>query len=76
MAVEGTKFGNNTSIQCIGEFTSSSGRFNDESGICKFFFSNGVIAFTKYKVSGGLEKKGSAKFKFTGGTLKYKSISG
>ena len=32
MAIEGTKFGNNTSIQCIGGLTSNNGKFSDESG--------------------------------------------
>ena len=76
MAIEGTKFGNNTSIQCIGGLTSSNGKFSDESGICKFLFSNGDTAFTKYKGSGELGKNGSGEFEFIGGTGKYKSISG
>ena len=76
MAIEGTKSGNNTSIQCISEFTSSSGRFNDEIGICKFLFSNGYKAFAKYKGSVELWKKVSAKFEFIDGTVKYKPLSG
>ena len=76
MALNGTKFGNNTSIQCIGGLTSSGGKFSNESGICKFLFANGDTAFTKYKGSGELGKSGLGKFEFIGGTGKYKAISG
>ena len=68
VAMNGTKFGNNSSVQCVGGLTTSKGRYDDETGICKYLFSNGDTAFTKYK--------GSGTFEFIGGTGKYKSISG
>ena len=76
VAMNGTKFGNNSSVQCVGGLTASKGKFNDESGICKFLFANGDTAFTKYKGSGAIGKSGSGTFEFIGGTGKYKSISG
>ena len=76
VALNGTKFGNNSSVQCLGGLTASKGKFNDESGICKFLFANGDTAFTKYKGSGAIGKSGSGTFEFIGGTGKYKSISG
>ena len=76
VAMNGTKFGNNSSVQCVGGLTASKGKFNDESGICKFLFANGDTAFIKYKGSGTIGKSGSATFEFIGGTGKYKSISG
>ena len=76
VAMNGTKFGNNSSVQCVGGLTASKGKFNDESGICKFLFANGDTAFTKYKGSRAIGKSGSGTFEFIGGTGKYKSISG
>ena len=76
VAMDGTKFGNNSSVQCVGGLTTSKGKFNDETGICKFLFANGDTAFTKYTGSGVVGKNGSATFEFIGGTGKYKSISG
>ena len=76
VAMNGTKFGNNSSVQCLGGLTASKGKFNDESGICKFLFANGDTAFTKYKGSGEIGKSGSGTFEFIGGTGKYKTISG
>ena len=76
VAMNGTKFGNNSSVQCLGGLTASKGKFNDESGICKFLFANGDTAFTKYRGSGEIGKNGSGTFEFIGGTGKYKSISG
>ena len=75
VAMNGTKFGNNSSVQCVGGLTTSKGRYDDETGICKYLFSNGDTAFTKYKGSGEVGKSGSATFEFIGGTGKYKSIS-
>ena len=66
VAMNGTKFGNNSSVQCVGGLTASKGKFNDESGICKFLFANGDTAFTKYKGSGAIGKGGSATFEFIG----------
>ncbi len=65
-----------SSVQCVGGLTASKGKFNDESGICKFLFANGDTAFTKYKGSGEIGKSGSGTFEFIGGTGKYKTISG
>ena len=76
VAMDGTKFGNNSSVQCVGGLTTSKGKFNDETGICKFLFADGDTAFTKYTGSGEVGKNGSATFEFIGGTGKYKSISG
>lgn len=76
MALEGTTFANNTSIQCLGGLTTSKGKFEDESGFCKFLFSNGDTAFIKYLGNGQVGKNGSAKFKFIGGTGKLKNITG
>ena len=76
IAMNGTKFGNNSSVQCVGGLTTSKGKFNDETGICKFLFANGDTAFTKYIGSGEAGKSGSGTFEFIGGTGKYKSISG
>ena len=76
VAMDGTKFGNNSSVQCVGGLTASKGEFNDESGICKFLFSNGDTAFTKYTGFGQVGKSGSGTFEFIGGTGRYKSISG
>ena len=76
VAINGTKFGNNSSVQCVGGLTTSKGRYDDETGICKYLFSNGDTAFTKYTGSGEVGKSGSATFEFIGGTGKYKSISG
>ena len=76
VAMNGTEFGNNSSVQCLGGLTASRGKFNDESGICKFLFANGDTAFTKYKGSGEVGKNGIATFEFVGGTGKYASISG
>ncbi len=76
IAMNGTKFGNNSSVQCVGGLTTSKGKFNDETGICKFLFPNGDTAFTKYIGSGEAGKSGSGTFEFIGGTGKYKSISG
>ena len=76
VAMNGTEFGNNSSVQCLGGLTASKGKFNDESGICKFLFANGDTAFTKYKGSGEIGKSGSGTFEFIGGTGKYKTISG
>ena len=76
VAMNGTKFGNNSSVQCVGGLTTSEGKYDDETGICKYLFSNGDTAFTKYKGSGEVGKSGSATFEFIGGTGKYKSISG
>ena len=76
VAMNGTKFGNNSSVQCVGGLTTSKGKYDDETGICKYLFSNGDTAFTKYKGSGEVGKSGSATFEFIGGTGKYKSISG
>ena len=76
VAMNGTQFGNNSSVQCVGGLTTSKGKFNDETGICKFQFANGDTAFTKYAGSGEVGKNGSATFEFIGGTGKYKSISG
>ena len=74
--MNGTKFANNSSVQCVGGLTTSKGKYNDETGICKFLFSSGDTAFTKYTGSGEVGKNGSATFEFIGGTGKYKSISG
>ena len=60
----------------MGGLTTSEGKYDDETGICKYLFSNGDTAFTKYKGSGEVGKSGSATFEFIGGTGKYKSISG
>ena len=76
VAMNGTEFGNNSSVQCLGGLTASKGKFNDESGICKFLFANGDTAFTKYKGSGEIGKNGSGTFEFIGGTGKYKFITG
>ena len=76
VAMNETKFGNNSSVQCVGGLTTSKGKYDDETGICKYLFSNGDTAFTKYKGSGEVGKSGSATFEFIGGTGKYKSISG
>jgi hypothetical protein len=76
VAMNGTKFGNNSSVQCVGGLTTSKGKYDDETGICKYLFSNGDTAFTKYKGSGEVGKSGSGTFEFIGGTGKYKSISG
>lgn len=76
MALNGTKFANNTSIQCLGGLTTSKGKFTDESGFCKFLFSDGDTAFIRYLGSGQVGKSGSAKFEFIGGTGKLKNISG
>ena len=76
VAMDWTKFGNNSSVQCVGGLTTSKGKFNDETGICKFLFANGDTAFTKYIGSGEVGKKGSGTFEFIGGTGKYKSITG
>ena len=76
VAMNGTKFGNNSSVQCVDGLTTSEGKYDDETGICKYLFSNGDTAFTKYKGSGEVGKSGSATFEFIGGTGKYKSISG
>ena len=61
---------------CLGGFTTSKGKFNDETGICKFLFANGDTAFTKYTGSGEVGKNASSTYEFIGGTGKYKSISG
>ena len=58
VAMNGTKFGNNSSVQCVGGLTTSKGKFNDETGICKYLFSNGDTAFTKYTGSGEVGKSG------------------
>ena len=76
VAMNETNFGNNSSVQCVGGLTTSKGKYNDETGICKFLFSNGDNAFTKYTGSGEVGKNGSATFEFIGGTGEYKSISG
>ena len=76
VALDGTQFGNNSSVQCVGGLTTSKGKFNDEKGICKFLFANRDTAFTKYIGSGEVGKNGSATFEFVGGTGKYKSIYG
>ena len=76
VAMNETKFGNNSSVQCVGGFTTSKGKFNDETGICKFLFANGDTAFTKYTGSGEVGKNASSTYEFIGGTGKYKSISG
>ena len=76
VAMNGTKFGNNSSVQCVGGLTTSKGKYDDETGICKYLFSNGDTAFTKYKGSGEVGKSGSGTFEFIGGSGKYKSISG
>ncbi len=76
VAMNGTKFGNNSSVQCLGGLTASKGKFNDESGMCKFLFANGDTAFINYKGSGEIGKSGTGTFEFIGGTGKYKSISG
>ena len=76
VAMNGTKFGNNSSVQCVGGLTTSKGKFDDETGMCKFLFANGDTAFIKYKGSGEVGKSGSGTFEFIGGTGKYKSISG
>ena len=76
VAMNGTQFGNNSSVKCVGGLTTSKGKFNDETGICKFLFADGDTAFTKYTGSGEVGKNGSSTFKFIGGTGKYKSISG
>ena len=76
VAMNGTKFGNNSSVQCVRGLTTSKGKYDDETGICKYLFSNGDTAFTKYIGSGEVGKSGSGTFEFIGGTGKYKSISG
>ena len=76
VAMSGTEFGNNSSVQCVGGLTTSQGKFNDESGICKFLFADAGSAFIKYKGFGEAGKSGSGTFEFIGGTEKYKSISG
>jgi hypothetical protein len=76
VAMKGTQFGNNSSVQCVGGLTTSKGKFNDETGICKFLFADGDTAFTKYTGSGEVGKNGLSTFEFIGGTGKYKSISG
>ena len=76
VAMNGTKFGNNSSVQCVGGLTASKGKFDDETGMCKFLFANGDTAFTKYKGSGEVGKSGSGTFEFIGGTGNYISISG
>ena len=76
VAMNGTKFGNNSSVQCVGGLTTSKGKFNDETGICKFLFANGDTAFTKYTGTGEVGKNGTSTYEFIGGTGKYKSISG
>ena len=60
----------------MGGFTTSQGKFNDESGICKFLFADSGSAFIKYKGFGEAGKSGSGTFEFIGGTDKYESISG
>ena len=76
IAMNGTKFGNNSSVQCVGGLTTSKGKFNVGTVICKFLCANGDTAFTKYIGSGEVGKNGSANFEFIGGTGKYKSVSG
>ena len=36
MALNGTTFANNTSIQCLGGLTTSKGKFTDESGFSSY----------------------------------------
>ena len=76
VAMNGTKFGNKSSVQCVGGLTTSEGKFNYETGICKFLFANWDTAFIKYTGTGEIGKTGTSNYEFIGGTGKYKSISG
>ena len=40
VAMDGTKFGNNSSVQCVGGLTTSKGKFNDETAFAISLFFN------------------------------------
>ena len=51
VAMNGTQFGNNSSVQCVGKNKTKKSESNDEKGICKFLIADGDTAFTSYSGS-------------------------
>ena len=63
-------------MHCIGGLTLTAGKFDDETGMCTFYLSDGEKVFINYKGKGTGGVGGSGNFIIIGGTGKYANISG
>ena len=67
---------NKSTMHCIGGLTLQSGKFKDETGMCRFDLFDGESVFINYKGKGTGGVGGSGTFVIIGGTGKYENISG
>ena len=67
---------NKSTMHCIGGLTLQSGKFEDETGMCRFDLFDGESVFINYKGKGTGGVGGSGTFVIIGGTGKYENISG
>mgnify|MGYP006212389551 FL=1 len=72
---DGSIFDKST-MHCIGGLTLTAGKFDDETGMCTFYLSDGEKVFINYKGKGTGGVGGSGDFIIIGGTGKYENISG
>ena len=67
---------NNVSVHCVGGLTTEAGKFEDETGMCRFDLFDGESVFIKYDGIGTTGVDGSGTFTFIRGTGKYENIKG
>jgi hypothetical protein len=60
----------------VGGLTLTAGKFEDETGMCTFYLTDGEKIFINYKGKGTGGVGGSGDFLIIGGTGKYENISG
>ena len=65
-----------STMNCVGGLTLVSGKFEDETGMCTFYLSDGEKVFINYKGKGTGGQGGSGTFTIVGGTGKYEKITG
>jgi|TARA_A100001011_G_C13958329_1_gene694202 hypothetical protein len=65
-----------STMNCVGGLTLTAGKFEDETGMCTFYLTDGEKIFINYKGKGTGGVGGSGDFLIIGGTGKYENISG
>ena len=65
-----------STMHCIGGLTLQAGKFEDETGMCRFDLFDGESVFINYKGKGTGGVGGSGDFIIIGGTGKYANIKG
>tara|TARA_Y100001935_G_scaffold243190_1_gene234350 strand:+ start:2566 stop:3042 length:477 start_codon:yes stop_codon:yes gene_type:complete len=67
---------NKSTMNCVGGLTLNGGKFEDETGMCTFYLTDGEKIFINYKGKGTGGVGGSGTFVIIGGTGKYENIKG